>query len=92
MVQLSTTDERADLAAQLLEEGWQAIKLRLHYQTLKEDVELVAKVRQAVGAKIGRLAVPHYSLFPDLNPTHCFGNIQGNLRRDVDDAVAVGQE
>jgi L-alanine-DL-glutamate epimerase-like enolase superfamily enzyme len=29
--------------------GWKAIKLRAHYQTLKEDVRLVEAVRKAVG-------------------------------------------
>ena len=52
MVQLSTPEERAELATRLVDEGWQAIKLRLHYQTMKEDIELVEKVRQAVGDRM----------------------------------------
>jgi D-galactarolactone cycloisomerase len=49
MIQLSTPDERARMALQLKSEGWKAIKLRLHYQTLREDINLVAAVRKAVG-------------------------------------------
>jgi D-galactarolactone cycloisomerase len=49
MIQLSTPEERVRMALQLKSEGWKAIKLRAHYQTLKEDVQLVEAVRKAVG-------------------------------------------
>jgi D-galactarolactone cycloisomerase len=49
MIQLSTPDERTRMALQLKSEGWRAIKLRLHYQTMREDINLVAAVRKAVG-------------------------------------------
>ena len=49
MIQLSTPEERARMALQLKSEGWKAIKLRLHYQTLREDINLVTAVRKAVG-------------------------------------------
>jgi L-alanine-DL-glutamate epimerase-like enolase superfamily enzyme len=49
MIQLSTPDERVRMAVKLKSEGWKAIKLRLHYQTMREDIELVAAVRKAVG-------------------------------------------
>src|SRR5258706_8889377 len=49
MIQLSTEEERARMALQLKSEGWKAIKLRLHYQTMREDINLVAAVRKAVG-------------------------------------------
>jgi L-alanine-DL-glutamate epimerase-like enolase superfamily enzyme len=49
MIQLSTPEERTRMAVQLKSEGWKAIKLRLHYQTMREDINLVAAVRKAVG-------------------------------------------
>ena len=49
MIQLSTPEERARMAVQLKEQGWKAIKLRLHYQMLREDIGLVEAVRKAVG-------------------------------------------
>jgi D-galactarolactone cycloisomerase len=49
MIQLSTPEERARMALQLKSEGWKAIKLRLHYQTVREDINLVTAVRKAVG-------------------------------------------
>ncbi len=49
MIQLSTPEERVRMALQLQSEGWKAIKLRLHYPTMREDIALVAAVRKAVG-------------------------------------------
>ena len=49
MIQLSTPEERVRMAVQLKEQGWKAIKLRLHYETMKEDIRLVEAVRKAVG-------------------------------------------
>ncbi len=49
MIKLSTPEERADMAVRLQEEGWQGIKLRLHHQSMKEDIRTVELVRNAVG-------------------------------------------
>jgi hypothetical protein len=46
MIQLSTPEERAAMAVQLKSQGWISIKLRAHYQTLKEDVRLVEAVAE----------------------------------------------
>jgi D-galactarolactone cycloisomerase len=52
MVRLSTIEERVDLARRLADEGWQAIKLRLHYETMAEDIALMEAVRGAVGDRM----------------------------------------
>lgn len=44
--------ERADDALALLERGYRAIKLRAHAPTIAEDVEMVEKVRAAVGDRM----------------------------------------
>jgi D-galactarolactone cycloisomerase len=49
MLRLSTPEERADTAVKLKAEGWQAIKYRCSFPTLKEDVRLVEATRKAVG-------------------------------------------
>ena len=49
MIQLSTPEERVRMAVQLKAQGWKAIKLRAHYQTVKEDIGMVEAVRKAVG-------------------------------------------
>ncbi len=52
MVRLSTPEERAELAARLADEGWQAIKLRIHHPTMQEDLRTVTAVREAVGDRM----------------------------------------
>jgi L-alanine-DL-glutamate epimerase-like enolase superfamily enzyme len=49
LILLSTPEERAEMAIKLMEEGWKALKIRAHYQTLAEDIRLVEIVREAVG-------------------------------------------
>jgi L-alanine-DL-glutamate epimerase-like enolase superfamily enzyme len=84
MVQLSTPAERADLATRLADEGWQAIKLRLHFQTMKEDIELVEKVRQAVGDRL--------TIMVDANQAQSSGNWQPGLLWDYRRAVETARE
>jgi L-alanine-DL-glutamate epimerase-like enolase superfamily enzyme len=52
MVQVSTPEERARMATQLADEGWKAIKLRIHSQTMQEDLRQVETVRKAVGGRM----------------------------------------
>ena len=49
LIQLSTAEERARQAAKLKADGWKGMKLRLHNETLKEDIALATAVRKAVG-------------------------------------------
>jgi len=49
MLRLSTPEERADIAVKLKSQGWQAIKYRASFPTIKEDIRLVETVRKAVG-------------------------------------------
>src|SRR5207248_8452286 len=48
-MRLGTPEERGRQAAKLKAEGWQAIKYRTHFQTLKDDIRLVEEARKAVG-------------------------------------------
>jgi L-alanine-DL-glutamate epimerase-like enolase superfamily enzyme len=50
MLRLSTPEERADIATKIKAEGWQGIKYRCSFPTMKEDVRLVELTRKAVGA------------------------------------------
>ncbi len=52
MAQLSTPEERASMAVRLADEGWKAMKLRLHHPTMKEDIAVVEAVRKAVGNRL----------------------------------------
>jgi L-alanine-DL-glutamate epimerase-like enolase superfamily enzyme len=84
MVRLSTAEERADLATRLLEEGWQAIKLRLHCATSREDLEIVEKVREAVGDKM--------TIMVDANQAQSSGNWQPGILWDYRRAVETAWE
>ena len=74
MIMLSTPDERADMARRLRDQGWQAIKLRLHHETMAEDIRTVAKVRDAVGSDM-RIMV-------DANQAQSKGDWQPGVRWD----------
>ena len=84
MVQLSTPEERADLAGQLADEGWQAIKLRLHYQTIREDLALVEKVRQTVGNRM--------VIMVDANQAQSRGTWQPGILWDYRRALETARE
>jgi L-alanine-DL-glutamate epimerase-like enolase superfamily enzyme len=47
-----TPAQRADDARRLSDEGFRAIKLRIHNESLEQDIEQVAAVRRAVGDKM----------------------------------------
>jgi L-alanine-DL-glutamate epimerase-like enolase superfamily enzyme len=49
MVVLSTPEERAEQASSLQEQGWRAMKIRLHHETIGEDIRTIEAVRDAVG-------------------------------------------
>ena len=74
MIQLSTPEERVRMAVQLKSQGWKAIKLRAHYQTLKEDVRLVEAVRKAVGDDM--------EIMVDANQAQSFGTWQPGVMWD----------
>lgn len=52
MVKVSTPEERADMAAELMAAGWKAIKLRLHNAAMKDDIRTVEAVRAKVGDRM----------------------------------------
>lgn len=84
MVRLSTPEERADLAARLAGEGWQAIKLRLHHQTMHEDLRTVAAVRDAVGERM--------TILVDANQAQSDGTWQPGVRWDFRRALETARE
>jgi L-alanine-DL-glutamate epimerase-like enolase superfamily enzyme len=51
-----TPEERADDARRLRDEGFRAIKLRIHNETLRDDIAQVAAVRRAVGDDMAIMA------------------------------------
>ncbi|HEU5315149.1 MAG TPA: mandelate racemase/muconate lactonizing enzyme family protein [Chloroflexota bacterium] len=55
-VEIGTPEERAQHALGFYEEGFRAIKLRLHNETLAEDIALARAVRDAVGDRMELMA------------------------------------
>jgi L-alanine-DL-glutamate epimerase-like enolase superfamily enzyme len=84
MIQLSTPEERARLASDLLSQGWKAIKLRLHHPSLREDVRTVEAVRKAVGDKM--------EIMTDANQAQSSGNWQPGVLWDFRRAVETARE
>lgn len=84
MIQLSTPEERVRMAVELKSQGWRAIKLRAHYQTLKEDVRLVEAVRKAIGDDMG--------IMVDANQAQSFGTWQPGIRWDFRRALDTARE
>ncbi len=83
MVLLSTLEERVELAVRLADEGWQAIKLRLHFPTMQEDIALVERVREAVGARM--------TIMVDANQAQSSGSWQPGVRWDYRRALETAK-
>lgn len=84
MVLLSTPEERADMALRLKEEGWQAIKIRAHHETLAEDIRNISMVREAVGDDM--------QILVDANQAQSRGDWQPGVRWDYQRALEFGLE
>jgi D-galactarolactone cycloisomerase len=84
LIQLSTPDERAKVAGQLAAEGWQAIKVRLHHPTMKEDIRTVEALRNAVGDRM--------TIMADANQAQSSGDWQPGILWDLHRAVETARE
>lgn len=84
MVLLSTPEERARLASELASQGWKAFKLRLHYETLAEDIRVAELVRKAVGDKM--------VLMTDANQAQSVSDWQPGVLWDLRRALETARE
>ena len=84
LIRLSTPDERARMADQLAGEGWQAIKVRLHHPTMKEDLRTVEALRTAVGDRMKIMA--------DANQAQSSGDWQPGVLWDLRRAAETARE
>jgi D-galactarolactone cycloisomerase len=83
-IQLSTPERTPLLAAQLLEEGWKAVKLRLHHETLEQDIRTAEAVRAEVGDRMEIMA--------DANQAQSPGTWQPGVQWDLARAVETTGE
>ena len=84
LMKLSQPAERADVALRLKEEGWRAIKLRIHHDTIAEDIETVRRVRDAVGDDT--------TIMVDANQAQSASNWQPGIRCDFARALQTARE
>jgi L-alanine-DL-glutamate epimerase-like enolase superfamily enzyme len=84
MVRLSTIEERVELAQKLADEGWQAMKLRLHFETMDEDLALCERVINAVGDRM--------TILTDANQAQSSGTWQPGLQWDFRRAIETARE
>lgn len=83
-IQLSTPERTPLLAAELMEEGWKAVKLRLHHAAIEEDTRTVEAVRAAVGDRVEIMA--------DANQAQSPGTWQPGVQWDLERAVETARE
>ena len=85
LIILSTPEERAEMAIRLMEEGWKAIKVRIHHQTLTDDIRTVQSVIEAVGDKM--------TVMVDANQAESNGTwqpgVQWDYRRAAETSLAL---
>jgi L-alanine-DL-glutamate epimerase-like enolase superfamily enzyme len=84
LIALSTPEARADLATRLADEGWKAIKLRLHHETMRDDLRTVEAVRKAVGDRM--------TILTDGNQAQSSGEWQPGVRWDFRRALETARE
>jgi L-alanine-DL-glutamate epimerase-like enolase superfamily enzyme len=84
MVRLSTPQERTALARRLADEGWRAIKLRLHHATMAEDLAVVEQVKGAVGDRM--------EIMVDANQAQSSGTWQPGIQWDFRRALETARE
>lgn len=82
-VLLGTPEERAAIATQHADQGWQAFKLRLHHTTLKEDIRTISMVRDAVGDRM--------TIMVDANQAQSPGQWQPGVRWDFRRALETAR-
>ncbi len=85
MVALSNPEERADQASSLEEQGWQAMKIRIHNESIADDIKIVEAVRDAVGKD--------FTIMVDANQAQSSGTwqpgVMWNFKRAYETAVEL---
>lgn len=84
LMKLSTPEERAEMASRLMSEGWKALKVRIHHETMKDDIRTIEAVREAVGDGM--------TIMVDANQAQSSGNWQPGVLWDFRRAVETARE
>ncbi len=84
MIVLGTPDERSRQAQELSQQGWKAIKLRLHHETIRDDLRTVELVLKATGNAM--------TVMVDANQAQSAGNWQPGILWDFRRALETARE
>lgn len=84
LIRLSQPAERAATALRLREEGWRAIKLRIHHETIAQDIDTVRCVREAVGDEM--------TIMVDANQAQSATDWQPGIQWDFTRALQTARE
>jgi L-alanine-DL-glutamate epimerase-like enolase superfamily enzyme len=80
---LGTPETRAEFAAQVKTAGWHGIKFRAHFETMKEDIQLVEATRKLVDDSLDIMCDANQATNGYLTPT-----VMWDFRRAVETARA----
>jgi L-alanine-DL-glutamate epimerase-like enolase superfamily enzyme len=83
-VLLSTPEERAEFSSARADEGWKAVKLRIHHETMSEDLRTVEMVMDAVGDRM--------DVMVDANQAQSSGTWQPGIQWDFTRAMQTAIE
>ena len=84
MIVLGEPDERARMARQLAEQGWKAIKIRLHHESMREDLRTVESVKKQTGDAM--------AIMVDANQAQSAGNWQPGVLWDFRRALETARQ
>jgi L-alanine-DL-glutamate epimerase-like enolase superfamily enzyme len=84
MIVLGDPEERARVARDLAGQGWKAIKLRLHHESLRDDLRTVELVRKSAGDGM--------TVMVDANQAQSTGNWQPGVLWDFRRAVETARQ
>lgn len=86
-IMLSTPEERAEFSVARADEGWKAVKLRIHHESMAEDLRTVEMVMEAVGDRM--------DVMVDANQAQSSGTwqpgVMWDFRRAMETALELDQ-
>jgi D-galactarolactone cycloisomerase len=87
MVEAVSIDETVERVCGLVSEGFTAVKIRLHHESMRDDIALAAAIRESVGPRVGLMADANQARVPFAPPGE--HNPVWDLRRARTTAIAL---
>ncbi len=87
---LSEPEERAEISKKMLDEGWKAIKVRLHHKEEELDVQTIDKIKEKTGDDLTILVDANQA--QSTYNSYKFSNWQAGIMWDMDRAKRMNEE